>query len=118
MRSSFTITSPFPVRHIRTVLAATLTREPLPVLSDRVTFRGDVTETGFRVVRNLAWSERGMPVVATGRFEPIEGGTRIHVTTRPLWRTVYISCVLTLFWTWLAVQRGAVVFALACVAFW
>ena len=81
MWSSFTIVSRDPPTVVRDRLAAALTSASPGWFPEAITFRGDVYHSGFRVVRNLARMERGMPIVATGQFYIAKGGTVIRVIT-------------------------------------
>lgn len=105
MWSSFTLASPDPPAVVRDRLAAAMTTAAPGWLSGQTTFRGEVSDAGFRVTRNLARTERTMPIVAAGRFAPAGGGTAVQVTTRPQWWIVLVLGVWSGFWVQLLWRR-------------
>ncbi len=104
MWSSFTITSPDSPAVVRERLAAALMPPP-GKLPGPTTFCGVVWDGGFRMIRERARMEGGMPVVATGRFAPAGDGTAVEVATRPLWVMVFLVCAFSAFWVGLLWRR-------------
>jgi hypothetical protein len=78
---SFTIltTDPIPVVRERLASALTIAR---PGWFSEPTFRGNVSETGFRIIRNRARYYRASPMFAVGRFIAKDNGTLIEVNVR------------------------------------
>ncbi len=109
MWSSFTITSPDSPTVVRDRLASALTTAApgwlsglnmaaFCGLSGPTTFRGEVWDAGFKVTRNLARTERAMPIIATGRFVAAGDGTAVEVATRPQWWIVLVLCGWSAVW--------------------
>lgn len=96
MRSSFTITSLDTLPVVQDRLAAALTTVG-PSLFGPTTFRGGVSDGGFRVIRNYGWGPV-MPIIATGKFSATSGGTVIQVNTRIQWWVVLGLCAWSSFW--------------------
>lgn len=105
MWSSFTISSADSPAVVQDRFAAALTTTSPGWLSGPTTFRGEVWDTGFRVTRNLAKLERTLPIVATGQFTSVDGGTSVQVSTRPRVWVVLILCVWSTFWVQLLWRR-------------
>lgn len=62
------------------------------------TFDGEVRGNEFRITRNLAHTERTLPITATGRLLPAGDGTMVEVTTRPQWWVLLFLCAWSVFW--------------------
>jgi hypothetical protein len=105
MWSSFTITSPESPASVRDRLSAVITTAAPHWLAESITLRGTVSDTGFRVVRNLSPTERGIPPVATGRITPADSGTTVVVNIRPPWWTLLVLGVWSAFWVGLLLRR-------------
>jgi hypothetical protein len=137
MWSSFTITSPDAPVVVRERLSAALTPDapgwrpawlPWP-WAGPTTFDGEVRGDEFRITRNLARTERTLPITATGRLIPAGGGTTVEVTTRPQWWVLLVLCAWSVFWArmlWLrlvsaplpdGIHRGEIVVLVGFLAF-
>ena len=100
MWSSFTIASPDPPAVVRNRLSAALTTAAPGWLSGETTFRGEVGDLEFRVIRNSAHMESNpTPIVATGRITATGTGTTIEVRTRPKRWDVLFMCLWSALWT-------------------
>lgn len=94
MYSSFTLTLPDPPAVVRGRLAAALTTDRPSLFHSAISLGGEVSDAGFTVSRNRAWTERPFPAVAEGRFEPTATGTVVHIHTwPPLLQTIVMFVV-------------------------
>lgn len=106
MWSSFTITSPDAPAVVRERLLAALTpRAPgqLPPWlpgpwAGPTTFDGEVRDDEFRITRNLASTERTLPITAKGRLIPADDGTTAEVRTRPRVWVLLVLGAWSAFW--------------------
>lgn len=105
MWSSFAIASLDPPKIVCKRLAAALTPARPGWLSGPTTFRGEVWDSGFRVIRNLARMETSVPIIATGRLSPDGVGTAVEVATRPQWWVVVALCLWSASWVQLLWRR-------------
>ncbi len=105
MWSSFTVSSTESPATVRNRLAATLTTAAPGWLTGPTTFRGVVSDAGFRITRNLARMENSMPIVADGKLSSVGDGTTIEIATRPQGWIVFLMCLWSAMWVKLLWMR-------------
>jgi hypothetical protein len=115
MWSRFTIVSDDPPVVVLARLEAALTTDSPGWLGGPTTFRGAVEQDRFWVIRNLAYLENGMSLLAKGKITPKGPGTSIEIVTGPQW---WHFSIVALFFVVVLSQMGAQILDLGvlCVA--